>query len=427
MNPLRHLRVLAAFFITFSCSIVCADVFTECSLNSGGAERTYYVHKADTISSPVPLVVVLHGGGGNGKGLQETYGFKPMIANGEFVAVYPNAGTGGWLPEQVDFLDAVIDQVFARERVDRERLFVTGASRGGLMTFVMAAKSKHAIHAAGTVITSQMAILARDYPIERPIDFAMIAGTEDPLMPYAGGWGALGKPKTTGDPDGRVLPVEESIGLLLNANRLDGEPAVSSLGNKDPDDGCTNEVRTWTDAKSRRCVMLVKVEGGGHVVPGGRQYLSKSLIGPACKDFDHAEVMWNFFKTVGLARAVAKDEEDADAKRLGAESEKSLRERVAAMYSAMLASDVAKCIELSDPQVVRKTGRDKSEQFFNVVIGLVRFAKLGPNDRRIKSITPLDNDRTARVEVEVTKPRRATSIELWGKVDGKWYYRETVR
>ena len=291
-------RFIAALFLAFSILAVHgqAEEFTEHKLQSGGKERTYYVHKASAIPKPLPLVVVLHGGGGNGKGLRNTYGFKPFIASGEFIAVYPNAGKGGWLPDHVAFLDTVIDEVFEKEKVDPDRLFVTGASRGGLMTFVMAAKSKHKIRAAGTVIATQMAVLARDYPIERPIDFAMIAGTQDPLMPYRGGWGAMRKPRTTGDPDGRVLPVEESIRLLLKANGLDGEPVVSSLGNKDAEDGCINEVRTWNDAKSHRRVMLVTVDGGGHVVPGGRQYLPKSFIGPVCNDFNHALVMWEFFK-----------------------------------------------------------------------------------------------------------------------------------
>jgi polyhydroxybutyrate depolymerase len=227
-----------------------ADELTPHKILSGGVERTYCVHQGKPSPKPLPLVVVLHGGGGNGKLLKDTYGFKPFVENGEMIAVYPDAIKGAWMPDDVAFIDAVIDEVFQRETVARERLFVTGASRGGLMTFVMAAKSKHPIRAAGTVIASQLSGLAREFPISRPIDFAMIAGTADPLMPYYGGWGAMSKPKTTGDPDGRVLPVEETIQLLLQANGIVGEPAVSSLGNADPNDGCTNEVRRWTNPET---------------------------------------------------------------------------------------------------------------------------------------------------------------------------------
>jgi polyhydroxybutyrate depolymerase len=273
-----------------------ADELTTHKLRSGNADRTYHVHTGKAATKGLPVILTLHGGGGHGKILKETYGFKPFIENGEMIAVYPDAGQGGWMPEDVGFCDEVLDAVLKREQVDPERIFVTGASRGGIMTFVMAAKSKHKFRAAGTVIASMLPLVQRDFKLARPLDFAMINGTADPLMPYDGGWGAMGKPKKTGDAEAKVVPVEDVVRLLIEANGIAGEPKVSSLGDKDEKDGCTNEVRTWTDGKSGVRVMQVKVIGGGHVVPGGRQYLGKDLIGPACGDFDHAEVMWEFFK-----------------------------------------------------------------------------------------------------------------------------------
>ncbi len=84
--------------------------------------------------------------------------------------------------------------------------------------------------------------------------------------------------------------------LLVEANSIAAQPVVSSLGNADPTDGCSNEVQLWTDPIGGQRVMLVTVAGGGHVMPGRRQYLPKGWIGPACQDFDHAEVMWEFFQ-----------------------------------------------------------------------------------------------------------------------------------
>jgi polyhydroxybutyrate depolymerase len=232
-----------------------------------------------------------------------------------------------------------------------------------------------------------------------------------------------------------VLPVDEVIGSLLQANRITSKPVVSSLGDRDPDDGCTNELHRWTNPTTGQRVALIKVIGGGHVVPGGRQYLPKSMIGPVSRDFDHADIMWKFFRSstdgqgagVVASKKPPRDDSGSGERGFTAQSEKALRERVSAMYAAMLAGDVAKCIELSDPQVVKDKTRDKAEQFFKVVIGLVKLARLGPNDRNIKSITPIDGGKAARVEVEVTKPRRSTSTEIWGNMDGVWYYRETTK
>jgi len=202
--------------------------------------------------------------------------------------------------------------------------------------------------------------------------------------------------------------LDESLQLLLKANAITSDPEVSTLGDKDANDGCTNEVRLWRDAKSGHRVMLVTVQGSGHVVPGGGQYLPKAVIGPACNDFDHAEVMWNFFRNPGAGSAPAST--PANPLALDAASEMALRDRVATMYAAMLAGDTAKCIELSDPKVVQEKGRDKTEQFFKAVIGLVKFGKLGPEDRKIASITPLEDGKSARVEIVVTL-RQAVAIQ----------------
>lgn len=411
------------FFFLCITATTWPDELTRHKIRVGKVERTYYVRTGKVKTKGLPLVVVLHGGGGNGRGLRNTYGFKPLVENRECVAVYPSALKGGWLPNDVAFLDAVIDEVFQREEADRKRLFITGASRGGLMTFIMAAKSKHKIKAAGTVIASQMKALADEFPISRPIDFAMIAGTKDPLMPYDGGWGAMRKPKKTGDPKARILSVQESIKLLLKANKMTGEPVVFSLGNKNKEDGCTNEVRFWRNAKTKRRVMLVTVKGGGHVVPGGRQYLPKSLIGPVCKDFNHAQVMWEFF-TARKQMAV-----ESRPKEVNALSEKALRVRVQKLFEATRVGEIADCIQLSDPATVKKHGRRKAEKFFQAIHALVKLAKVGKDDHRINSVSIVNDGKSARVQTQLRLNRRwrPPGTQVWVLVEGEWYYQQTLK
>lgn len=114
---------------------------------------------------------------------------------------------------------------------------------------------------------------------------------------------------------------------------------------------------------------------------------------------------------------------------LDAASEKALRERVAALFDALIAGDVDKCIELSDPAVVKEKGRDNAEKFFKGVGGLVKFTKVQAKDRVIKAITPLDEGKSAKVEIELTLKgrRQPPGYEVWGLVDGQWLYRETTK
>lgn len=299
------------------------------------------------------------------------------------------------------------------------------------MTFIMASKSKHRIRAAGTVIASMIQLIAKDYRLARPVDFAMINGTEDPLMPYQGGWGGMRQPKKSGEPDGRVIPVEDVIEVLVEANGIRGKPEVSSLGNRDPDDGCTNEVRTWTDPHSGRRVMLVKVQGGGHVVPGGRQYLPKGWIGPACQDFDHAEVMWAFFQsarpTQGEAAAAGPGQPRPRA--ANPAQEKQLRTRVAAMAEATRLGDLDMCLKLSDPATVKEHGREKVERFFQLAIWLVKVSQVGPDDHRVDEIAIAADGKSARVKTQIRKDGqwKRPSTQIWVLADGEWYYQGTAK
>lgn len=99
------------------------------------------------------------------------------------------------------------------------------------------------------------------------------------------------------------------------------------------------------------------------------------------------------------------------------------------MFEALRAGDLQKCLDLSDPQVVKSKGRDTAEKFFKGVSALVKFANVQPGDRVVTSITPLDNGRAAKVEIELTLKGKAQprGYEIWGLIDGKWYYRETTK
>jgi hypothetical protein len=114
---------------------------------------------------------------------------------------------------------------------------------------------------------------------------------------------------------------------------------------------------------------------------------------------------------------------------LDAASEKVLRERVAALFDALIAGDIDKCLELSDPTVVKEKGRENAVKFFKGDSGLVKFAKIQAKDRVIKSITPLDEGKSAKVEIELTLKgkKQPPGFEIWGLVDGEWRYQETTK
>ncbi len=102
-----------------------------------------YLPKAyATESKAWPLVLFLHGSGESGSDLEKVkiHGPPKHVAAGDdypFVLVSPQAPSSrkGWEPAA---LNALIDNVVATHRVDKNRIYVTGLSMGGYGTWALA-------------------------------------------------------------------------------------------------------------------------------------------------------------------------------------------------------------------------------------------------------------------------------------------------
>lgn len=115
------------------------------SLQVSGKTRSCVVHVPAGIDKP-PLVFFVHGANGSGAGFRtETRG--DVTADREkFIAAYPSASSTGapgiWEDMQgtgnFPFFQAVIDTLDARYRIDRNRVYMTGFSQGGFISFAAA-------------------------------------------------------------------------------------------------------------------------------------------------------------------------------------------------------------------------------------------------------------------------------------------------
>jgi len=89
-----------------------------------------------------PLMVFLHGAGERGSDLEKvkTHGPPKLVAQGKvfpFILVSPQCPEGQWW--DTDMLDALLDTVLAKYRVDPDRVYLTGLSMGGFATWAWAA------------------------------------------------------------------------------------------------------------------------------------------------------------------------------------------------------------------------------------------------------------------------------------------------
>jgi polyhydroxybutyrate depolymerase len=119
---------------------------TTKSVTIAGVERYYDLYNANGVTGnePVPLVFAFHGAGGTSLDA-ESYGLQDAAEalKDKAIFVFPQAilyqGTIGWdcfntKTVDMQFVDAIIDDVSATHCVDKSRLFAAGFSWGADMT-----------------------------------------------------------------------------------------------------------------------------------------------------------------------------------------------------------------------------------------------------------------------------------------------------
>lgn len=268
------------------------------TLRVAGLERSYELHvPPGTAAAPRPLVVLLHGRFGTGRGMARLTRFDATADRAGVLVAYPNGWRRSWddgrpgTPaerrgiDDVAFLEAVLHDVGRHAPVDTTRIYVAGMSNGGFMTERLACAVGARLAAIGIVAATLSDSLAATCHPAVPIAVMDIHGTADPIVPYAGG--------TLGD-RGHVLSVDESVARWAAWDGCRGAPADTAL----PDtahDGTMVTMRTYGGCDGGAEVVAVRVADGGHAWPGGSQYLPVGMVGRASRNLDASAALWAFF------------------------------------------------------------------------------------------------------------------------------------
>jgi polyhydroxybutyrate depolymerase len=235
--------------------------------------RHYLVALPPGVADP-PLIVALHGGGGSPEQFARASRLAAPALGAGFAIAYP-AGTsrggplltwnGGYCcgsaaaagVDDTGFLVAVIEDA-GRRFGTRPRAYLTGMSNGAIMAQRVATERPGHVAALATVAGTMEA--ARHRP-GAAVPFLHIHGTADDMVPYAGGYGASSLTRT------RFSSVDAVVTAFLRPHGA-RQPARSVI---DPADDGTRVVRTAWGPPARPEVVLLTVENGGHVWPGGRR------------------------------------------------------------------------------------------------------------------------------------------------------------
>ncbi len=327
-NRKRGLFMLAAAAIlALSAGSICVALMAaqrkaptgkRVSLTHDGHQRHYRIHVPDKYDgkSRVPLVFCFHGGGGTAE-VASRMGFSPLADKEGFIVVYPAALKRHWndgrkskkFAEQdakvddVAFILALLKKLQREFRIDSDRVYATGASNGGFFSHRLAIEASDKFAAAAIMIATMPKPFEENFKPKRPVSMLFMNGTDDPFVPYNGGpitpnfTPRLVDSKKHDFGRGECSSTDAAIKLWLGRNGLAGtKPEIVKLPDKNPRDGCRVERRTWPGGTAGSEVVLYRIEGGGHTIPGGVQYLSERIIGKTCGDFDGIKTIWQFFE-----------------------------------------------------------------------------------------------------------------------------------
>jgi poly(3-hydroxybutyrate) depolymerase len=270
-----------------------ADV--DISFTVQGRDRRAVIVNAPIAATTRPAVIVLHGGMGSAAVMRANSGFDAVARAEGFMVVYGEGtefgegrhawNTGFLLRRQVQdaddiaYFDTLIDTIVRDHGADPARIFMTGGSNGGMMTFVYAVARPERLAAAAPVVASMFTF---DATPSVPLPILIINGAKDDEVPIEGGMSR--NPLVRRAQEAPYKPLEEVVRFWVGVNRSDQKPEIETRGT------VTTTVHAATPEGA--VTEFVVDSAGGHGWPGSRSRREGSA---PIEAFSGAQRVWEFF------------------------------------------------------------------------------------------------------------------------------------
>lgn len=291
-------RILTSIFLTiisFSLSIAQTGNFVF-----DGIERTYLVHLPLNYSNveKLPLIIAMHGGFGSATNLQNQSQLSKKADQANFIVVYPEGVKGGVLNirtwnagwccgyasdsdiDDIGFIDALIDTLISKYPIDESKIYATGMSNGGFMSYRLACELSERIAAIAPVAAS----MSMDFcEPKRTVPIISFHSYLDKNVPYYGGQGS-GFSNHHNSPQDSVLNYWSSLNNCNSTNDtiIEDDRYVYIKRNNC---NCGSEIHQYI------------TKDGGHSWPGGKS----TITGDDVSLYINAnDLMWEFFKQYSL-------------------------------------------------------------------------------------------------------------------------------
>jgi polyhydroxybutyrate depolymerase len=225
-----------------------------------------YVPSTRPTNARAPLVISVHGGSIDMLYGIRGFGIREEAERAGFIALFPNGTAPGasccnWNdgffqwgekqpPDDVKFISELLDVVTEKYQIDPDRIYATGISNGGGMSYRLACELSDRLAGIAAVAASRD---SSGCTITHPLSIVAIHGTDDPLFAYAGG------------PNVRNVLAPASQNEIVEFWRtFDGCSAQAETRMLTP----VVEERAFEACRGGTAVKLYTVQGGMHCWPG---------------------------------------------------------------------------------------------------------------------------------------------------------------
>ncbi len=272
--------------------------FSE-TITVDGQTRTYTLNLPPDYyeSNGFSLVIAMHGGGGDAAQFESTSRLTEKADAAGFIVVYPEGvksdgvlGARTWNAgkccdyardnniNDVKFIDELIDELLAKYKINPKKVYATGHSNGGMLSYRLACEMSGKIAAIATSGCSM--VVTQPCNPDRPVPVLHMHSVLDARVPYTGGKGITGI---------YYPPIDSVMNVWSKINTC---KTTAQVVNDD------YKFTRWTDCTNGVTIQYYLTQDGGHAWPGG---LPGSANGDTPSSVISAnDLLWDFFKQYQL-------------------------------------------------------------------------------------------------------------------------------
>lgn len=145
-------KAISAFAVIAS-TILSVPALAD-NLNVNGTNRSMLVYAPSGIEKNRPLIIQMHGMNQDAPYQKNAAKWESIADTARFIVVFPNGENKAWDisgDKDLNFIKAIINEMYSKYGIDKNRVYVSGFSMGGMMSYHAANKMGDQIAAIAPV------------------------------------------------------------------------------------------------------------------------------------------------------------------------------------------------------------------------------------------------------------------------------------